>query len=92
MATRQTLGAIVTEAVRVALNERFPDAPRAGIKFLTGQTGIAERTLYRRLAGSPWTTDEIDAVATALGMEDATPLLRPCAAPPALLPGNGGAK
>lgn len=87
MATAQTLSATVAAEV----NSRLAELNET-VAGLVQATGIAERTLRRRLTGrSAWTTDEIDAVATALGMEDASTLIYPSRVSSELLSGNGDA-
>lgn len=61
----EPLSKTVTDNVREVLEQR-----NLPVAFLVAETPIAERTLRRRMKGnSPWTTDELDQVAEALGLD-----------------------
>lgn len=70
-------------ATAPSLTERFASNVAATMKAqgmtlddLVATTGIAKRTLARRMTGnSPWNSDEMDSVADALGVEDARDLM-----------------
>lgn len=82
-------------ATEPSLTERFARNVAATMKAqdvtldqLVTATGIAKRTLARRMTGnSPWNSDEMDLVARALGVEDARDLMTGTRTP-AELPGR----
>jgi hypothetical protein len=69
MGYRQGLNGEIADRVRSILDTNRQDGatgPRS-VADLIDATGLAERTLRRRMTGrSPWTTDELDAIAGVL--------------------------
>lgn len=72
MTTTKPLHERVAQNIRAAVEEQH-----ASISYLVDETGIADRTLRRRLSGrSPFGTDELELIAEALGI-DPLDLMRP---------------
>jgi len=77
MATKRPLRAVVTTNVKAQLDKRRREHEECSHEWLSGQTGIALRSLDRRLANQvAWTTDDMDAIETVFNIPEGS-LTRP---------------